>query len=292
MEIGAMWRVKDWDRLFENSRTRAYDRLGWVPMPNKHDGDGYTSLVEHDHGAAHYGAWCVLVQVASKCSPRGTLIRDNGVAHDAESLSRLTRISARIFREAIPRLIEIGWLETDRPLIGDCQPTITGLVVEKNGESDGKSDASPGATQGCSGLTGACQAPDQEQNRTEQKRKEKNIPASAGSSASENQTAEPAVLVFPTVGRGPREWALTQAFLDELAGLYPNVNVLAECQKALLKIRNKAVTAKTARGMPKFLYSWMDRTQNSSRAGGGDGSRQRSLPIGPGQVHPDEGASF
>lgn len=118
-----MWRVKDWDALFENSRTRCYERLTWVPIPNKHDGDGYTQLVEHEHGATHYGAWCVLVQVASKCKPRGTLIRDGGVPHDANSLSRLTRIGAHVFREAIPRFLQIGWLEdvNDSCLSAGCQ---------------------------------------------------------------------------------------------------------------------------------------------------------------------------
>jgi hypothetical protein len=34
------------------------------------DGDGYTELVDHDDGAAHLGAWCAIVQIASKCDPR------------------------------------------------------------------------------------------------------------------------------------------------------------------------------------------------------------------------------
>ena len=102
-------------------------------------------------------------------------------------------------------------------------------------------------------------------------------PASAGSSEPSLATdSEPAILVFPTVGRGPAEWPLTQAFVKELQAVYPNVNVVCECRKALLKIRKKAVTAKTAKGMPKFLTSWMDRTQNYSRSGaasGGDDPR-------------------
>jgi len=132
-----VWRIRDWNELFENSRTRAYDRLGWVPIPNKHDGDGYTQLVDHEHGASHYGVWCLLVQVASKCKPRGTLIRDGGVPHDAESLSRLTRIGAHVFREAIPRFLEIRWLEDvdDSDLSGGCQAT----SQERNGtERNGK----------------------------------------------------------------------------------------------------------------------------------------------------------
>jgi hypothetical protein len=107
-----MWRVKNWDTIYENNRSRVIENTSWVPIPNKHDSDGYTLVIEHDHGAMHYGAWCALVQVASKCKPRGTLVRD-GKPHTAESLARQTKIPASVFREAIPRFLspEIGWLE-------------------------------------------------------------------------------------------------------------------------------------------------------------------------------------
>ena len=106
-----MWRVTNWDKHFETAQTRPYKLLRWVPMPNKHDGDGFTQLIEHEHGAMHYGAWCLLVQVASRCNPRGTLIRETGKPHDEKSLARMTRIGVHVFIEAIPRFIAIGWLE-------------------------------------------------------------------------------------------------------------------------------------------------------------------------------------
>ena len=112
-------RIKDWDRLFENSRSRQVAELRWVSLPNKHDGDGYTELVTgHPNGPAHYGAWVVIVQVASKCQPRGTLVRDNGESHDPASLARKTRFPAELFAEAVPRLLnpEIGWLEQFDPV--------------------------------------------------------------------------------------------------------------------------------------------------------------------------------
>ncbi len=116
-----LYRIRDWGRHFENNRTRELKRIAWVPMPNKHDGDGYTELVSHPDGAAHYGAWCALVAVASKCDPRGTLLRDGAVPHDTVSLARKTRLPAAIFAVAIPRLLAIGWLE---------QVTKNGKVIE------------------------------------------------------------------------------------------------------------------------------------------------------------------
>lgn len=69
-------RVRDWDILYENNRTRHLKATAWVPVPNKHDNDGYTQLVDHEHGTAHFGCWVATLQVASRCHPRGTLVRD------------------------------------------------------------------------------------------------------------------------------------------------------------------------------------------------------------------------
>ena len=105
------YRVRDWDRYFENNRTREYKQLAWLPVPNKHDGDGYTELLDHPNGTAHYGAWMLIAQVASKCEMRGTLLRDGGRPYDAATLARKTRGSRQVIEEALPRLVAIGWLE-------------------------------------------------------------------------------------------------------------------------------------------------------------------------------------
>ena len=102
--------VIDWDKHYENNRTRAMRKMEWVPMPNRHDGDGYTTLLDHPNGAAHFGAWCALIEVASRCAVRGTLLRSCGTPYDAASLERVTRIPAAIWDEALPRLLTIGWI--------------------------------------------------------------------------------------------------------------------------------------------------------------------------------------
>lgn len=106
-----VYRIAAWSDHFENNRTRELKSLDWVPIPNKHDGDGYTELLEHPNGAAHFGAWNAIVQVASKCDPRGTLLRDGRKPHDSQSLARITRLPALVYDEALPRLVHIGWLE-------------------------------------------------------------------------------------------------------------------------------------------------------------------------------------
>jgi hypothetical protein len=121
-----LYRIKDWAAHFENNRTKELKNMTWVPMPNKMDGDGYTELLEHPNGAAHFGAWCALVQIASKCDPRGTLLRDGDRPHDPVSLSRISRIHPDTFKEALPRLIAIGWVES--------QPTENNVVTEMSQE--------------------------------------------------------------------------------------------------------------------------------------------------------------
>jgi hypothetical protein len=112
---GGLIRVRDWAILYETHRTRELKRMEWIPIPNKMDGDGYTELVDDPNGAAHLGVWLCILQIASKCDPRGTLTRGGGVAHTPRSIARISRIPAQLCGEAIARLVGIGWLEEVEP---------------------------------------------------------------------------------------------------------------------------------------------------------------------------------
>lgn len=117
--MAILYRINNWSEHFENNRTRDLNRMTFACIPNKQDGDGYTELIDHPNGTAHYGAWIALVLVASKQSKgvRGILRRDSGQPHDARTLARMTRIPESIIAEALPRLVEIGWLTLE--VIGD-----------------------------------------------------------------------------------------------------------------------------------------------------------------------------
>lgn len=105
-----LYSIVDWDQHFENNRSRDLKDLAWVPVPNKMGGDGYTELLDHPNGAAHFGAWITIIEIASRCRPRGTLLRGTSEPHDLRSLSRLSRVPISVYEEAIPRLIKLGWL--------------------------------------------------------------------------------------------------------------------------------------------------------------------------------------
>jgi hypothetical protein len=203
-----LYRIRNWDTLFENNRTRDMKRMAWVPVPNHHDGDGYTCLVSRKNGAAIYGAWIVILQVASKCDPRGTLLRAPSKPHDAASISRITRIPEADIQAALTACTkETEWLEVEE--IG----TIPQECAEK--PQDGAEIPHP---------------PDEEQNRTEQKE----LNGREG-----NGTRAVASLVFPqeltgsdfqeswskwesvrrAMGKKPKDWlVMFQEQIDWLAG--------------------------------------------------------------------------
>lgn len=86
-------------------------------------------------------------------------------------------------------------------------------------------------------------------------------PDKSVSSAPPLATHEPtAVLTFPTVGKDGTSWPLTQAQIDEWTDLFPNLDVLAECRKALAWIRAMPGRRKTGRGMERFLVGWFTRS--------------------------------
>lgn len=80
-------------------------------------------------------------------------------------------------------------------------------------------------------------------------------------------TSEPHVLLFPCVGKGPKEWALTAAKLAEYQDAFPGVDALAECRKALQWCRDNPRNRKTAAGMPRFLTNWLSRAQDKGVSG-------------------------
>ena len=82
---------------------------------------------------------------------------------------------------------------------------------------------------------------------------------------------------FKTAGRGT-SWQASADLVEDLKRCYPNVNVPCEMDKAASKIRAGAVTPKTAKGMPKFLHSWMERTQNRTHGGNGAPASEPTLP--------------
>lgn len=76
--------------------------------------------------------------------------------------------------------------------------------------------------------------------------------------------ASAAVLEFPIVGPAGPTWELQADQVQEWGVLFPGVDILAECRKALAWV--SANQRKTASGMPRFLVSWITRAVNNGKA--------------------------
>lgn len=106
------YHVRNWDRHYETNKTRILKTMSWLALPVALDSDGYAELIDHQNGAAHFGIFVALLEVAARCQPRGCLLRARKVPHDALSLARVCRIPASLMQEAVERLVSVGWIET------------------------------------------------------------------------------------------------------------------------------------------------------------------------------------
>jgi hypothetical protein len=111
-----LYRIADWHRHFETYETKKLDSLKWVAVPNKHDGLGFRSICAERDSIALYGAWVLILQLASK-SPkdrRGMLIRgENPIT--ARGMSMMTGFPEKVFERALEFFSKpiIGWIVTE-----------------------------------------------------------------------------------------------------------------------------------------------------------------------------------
>jgi uncharacterized phage protein (TIGR02220 family) len=116
-----LYKIRDWNRLFENNRSRELKKLDFVLIPNRHDGESFSEIMQQKDGAKIFAGWVLILQVASKCDPRGTLLRDSGTPlrpgarpHNSTSLSLKTRAPKEWFDLAFSFLEEnTDWLEIE-----------------------------------------------------------------------------------------------------------------------------------------------------------------------------------
>jgi hypothetical protein len=103
-------RIRDWGKNFEKSDAKKLKSLSWVSLPTDLLDIRYRILIDHPEGAAHFAAWIAIVEIASACTVRGTLM-EGGMVLNARHLSIKSGLPTEIFEAAIPRLLELRWLE-------------------------------------------------------------------------------------------------------------------------------------------------------------------------------------
>lgn len=153
--------IKDWNKHYENNRSRAVTDLTWVPIKNKHDGLSYATVIAHEDGAKIFAAFILMVEVASRCQPRGRLVRSDGTRLTPKMLALRTRAPEDWFLTAIPVLKDVDWIELtnetsgerqagDSQVAGDCQAGDEERKKEGNGKKGRKevSDSPPSKPSG------------------------------------------------------------------------------------------------------------------------------------------------
>ncbi len=148
-------RIADWKGNYETSESSRIKKLLWVATPNGHDSVNFRRLLKHPNGMAHYGAWNLILQTASKCSERGLLTfggTQHREPHTAETIADTTGGSEKIIAEAMVRLLEIGWLEevdlNSLPSAGLALPsagqaTSTGRTGNTGQDRTGREETAP-----------------------------------------------------------------------------------------------------------------------------------------------------
>jgi hypothetical protein len=136
-EKSRIYRIRDWDEIYEVSQSRRPGVMHWVPMRNPVGEDGYFEIISAEDGVALLGAWVYgFIFTASRCKPRGTLIRSSGEPHTVQTINRLSYIPTPILQEAARRFADIGWLEilpyqTKQTAISEtAAPHINGKAVD------------------------------------------------------------------------------------------------------------------------------------------------------------------
>ncbi|MGV1047686.1 MAG: hypothetical protein ACOYD4_04055 [Solirubrobacterales bacterium] len=134
-----IYKIRNWSEWFENNRSKTVKDLRWVAIPNCHDGEHFSEIMMHPDGAVIFAGWILLVQIASKCTPRGTLVRDDGTAHTDRSLSVKCRCPVSWMTVSLKYLSEnTDWLEV-QDIAGGCQEGVSVLTAScQAGDEEGK----------------------------------------------------------------------------------------------------------------------------------------------------------
>jgi hypothetical protein len=148
--VPTLYSIRDWDKHFEVAQSKRAENLRWVPLPNKHDGKSFRRLIQMKNGPAIYGAWVLIVQVASKCPTRGVLADGDGplTAHD---IADKTLTDPKLIQSALDACCSkaIGWIAKDESRSECDQPESTEINrdaptgQDRTGQDNTEQDRTP-----------------------------------------------------------------------------------------------------------------------------------------------------
>jgi len=113
------YRIKDWNKVFEDYRSREVAELEFVKWPVRRSSEAFYMLARTAEGMIAFGVFAILVQWAARCPLRGTL-RDERGPVTPERFADRYGMPIKVARKAFAALADrdFGWLE-----ITDGAPT-------------------------------------------------------------------------------------------------------------------------------------------------------------------------
>lgn len=142
-------RVTNWPEYYETSETQKLKSLKWVPVRNNHSDPGYLMIVSQENGAALFGAWVAILQLASRTEKkrRGDLVEGNGRPYTIDSIALVVRMPVELIQRAVVLLAspQVGWLEW----VGDPPAEVPGKSPAVAGESQRRIEQEGELNQNC-----------------------------------------------------------------------------------------------------------------------------------------------
>lgn len=114
-----VYRIKDWNKVFEDYRSREVAELEFIKWPTKRASEAFHKLARSSDGVMAFGVFAILVQWAARCPQRGVLADTKG-AITPERFADRYGLPIKVAKKAFAILTDIdcGWLEST-----DAAPT-------------------------------------------------------------------------------------------------------------------------------------------------------------------------
>lgn len=216
-------------------------------------------------GLAARGLWIELLCLMWKSPRRGYLESSEGVALSEAQLCRVIGEPAERITALLTELDQAGVFSREATSgIIFSRRIVKDVAAFREFSAWGQKGGNPALKASFKGRLNGTLKPQKSEFRSQSSevRKKEDEPATAEGSPS--TPADEIVLTFPC--NGPvKEWGLSASTLAEMVKSYPEFDVRKDIELALSKIKTGAVPRKTANGMPKFLWSWLGRTNDSPR---------------------------
>ena len=89
--MATLYKIRNWESIYENNRTREMKLMQWLPLPIKLSGSGYSYMMTQKDGPAIFGCFVAMLELAGRCEPRGTLLRGAGIPHSPRTIAAVIR---------------------------------------------------------------------------------------------------------------------------------------------------------------------------------------------------------